>query len=534
VVQATGNLFFGSLRQRAAAALLAMLLLVAFFPTLLEMGREWFKHPEYGHGVLMPPVALWMVWERRRRLAALRRTGRGSPWVEIVAAMALVPLGLALLLGEMRLSWFLKPFAFVAAIAACIAILYSWQGLKALAAPLFVLCLMCPIPWRVLVWITLPLKRHATVLATGLADLSGLQASLDGNLIHVPGIASLQVVDQCSGVRSLLSLVSIALLGCLFWRRHALLKAVLVLSCAPIAVAVNALRIWLTAFLAVHVSPEAAQGFFHFFEGFVLFGVAALALLGWASLLGRLSPARPPAAAAPRPAAGFRDRPLLRGAAVALAVATLVPTAYAARSVRARLADAGADAAAVERMQGAFAGLPLEIGGYRGERRPWDESTVRAAGADAYGSVRYTDARGRRYDVFLGGALRNDDNFHSPNVCMPSAGWETLSARSEPLRAFGTEPAPIMQRLLLQRGDERMLVCYWFQAGARLAGDEWTVRFYRLLDLLSGRALSPTLIVSVYVPVEEDVPAAEAATQRFLAAVAPSLRAATTSGGIHE
>ena len=120
------KLFFSSARvERLAAALLAMLLLLAFVPTLLEMGREWFRYAEYGHGVLMPPIAAWMIWERRGRLAQLRRTGRASPWLELTAGLSLVPFGVLLLLGEMRLSWFLKPFAFVGALAACTVILYS-------------------------------------------------------------------------------------------------------------------------------------------------------------------------------------------------------------------------------------------------------------------------------------------------------------------------------------------------------------------------------------------------------------------------
>jgi EpsI family protein len=531
-----GFLFPGTIRERLVALSLAALLLAAFTPTLLEMGAEWFRHAEYGHGVLMPPVAAWMVWQRRRHLQALRRSGRGSPWIEIASALALVPLGMLLLLGEMRLSWFLKPAAFVGALAACILLLYSWEGLKALLAPLFVLSLMCPIPWRVLVGITLPLKRHATVLATGLADLTGLDASLQGNLIHVPGISSLQVVDQCSGVRSFVSLVSVALLGCLFWKRRSwLLKAVVVLSCAPIAIAVNAMRLWLTALLSVHVSPAVAQGFFHFFEGFALFGAGVLLLLGWARLLGTIFPRRAAAPAAGRaPATAVRpDRPVLRGVAVAFAVLALAGAAVGAERVRARIADSGSDAQAVARMGDAFAGIPLRIGDYRGERRTWDEHTVKASGADAYGAVRYVDPDERIFDLFVGGALRNDDNFHAPNVCMPSVGWETLRSAEVVRAGAAGKPAPPMQRLLLQRGEEQMLVYYWFQAGDRLAGNEWAVRLYRLLDLLRGRPLSPTLIVSVYVPVQEDVSATDVAAQRFLDTLAPYLGAATSSGGIH-
>jgi EpsI family protein len=176
--------------------------------------------------------------------------------------------------------------------------------------------------------------------------------------------------------------------------------------------------------------------------------------------------------------------------------------------------------------------LPLEAGEYRGERRDWDERTVRASGADAHGSVRYVDDGGRVYEVFVGGALRNAENFHAPNVCMPTAGWETLAAGEQPHPLAGSTGTR-MQRLLLQRGQERMVVYYWFQAGDRLAGDEWEVRFRRLLDLLGGRALPPTLIISVYVSVEDDVATADQAATRFLAVLAPYLRAATSSGGIH-
>jgi EpsI family protein len=513
------------------------LLLGAFAPTLVELGREWVHVPEYGHGLLMPPVAAWMIWNRRRQLGALRRR-RDLRWLPLAAACALVPIGGLLLLGEMKLSWFLKPMAFVGALAACIAVLYSWRGLKALAAPLVVLGLMCPIPWRIVVGLTLPLKRHASVVATGLMDFSGLEASLEGNLIHVPGISSLWIADQCSGVRSLISLVSVAILGCLFWKRHWLLKAAVIVSCVPIAVVVNGLRIYVTALLASHVSPEAAQGFFHLFEGFFLFGAGALMLLGWAWLLGALVPRRrsrqrPPPRARRAPAP-FAPSPATR-LAFGVALVSLALASAGVYRVRGRLGDVRPDAAAIAGMQETLRGLPLAVADtYYGEALEWDKRIVDGSGADAYRAVRYEDGYGRVYQVYIGGALRNADNFHAPNVCLPSANWETVAAASVPFTAFPVAAeAPRMQRLLLQRGSDRMLAFYWFQAGPRLAGQEWLVRFYRLLDLVRDVPLSPTMIVSVYVPVSEGVEATEAAARQFLSTIGPYLREATVSGGIH-
>ncbi|MGH7163051.1 MAG: exosortase/archaeosortase family protein, partial [Planctomycetota bacterium] len=285
--------FFGHDIERGAAFAFAALLLVAFGPTLAELVREWIDRPEYSHGFLMPPVAAWMVWTRRRELAALRRddSARAS-FPLLLAAAAFLPVCVLLLAGEMKISWYLKPYALLASLAIGVWILLGANALWRLAPPLVVLFLMCPLPGRVHLAITLPLKKHAAVLATGLLDLSGLEATLEGNLIHLPGVDKLYVADACSGIRSLISLTSVAILACFFWRRHWILKAVVIASCPPIAVVVNGLRIWTTGMLSAHVSPQAAQGFFHFFEGFLLFGVGALVLLGWARVLGGLAPSR--------------------------------------------------------------------------------------------------------------------------------------------------------------------------------------------------------------------------------------------------
>jgi EpsI family protein len=258
--------------------------------------------------------------------------------------------------------------------------------------------------------------------------------------------------------------------------------------------------------------------------------VAAVVLLAWARMLARLVAQRPPAAGpATAVAPAGRDRPLLRGVAFAFAVVALAGTAVGAHAARGRLGAPDTEAADAAQMQARFLALPRDVDAYRGEPRTWDERTVRASGADAYAAMRYADPEGRSYDLFLGGALRNDDNFHAPDVCMPTAGWETLSDEDVQLAA----PALTARRLLLQKGAERMFVTYWFQAGDRPAADEWAVRFYRLLDLLRGRALTPTLIVSVYVPVAGDDADAAAASERFLVALAPHLRVASAAGDIH-
>jgi exosortase len=264
-----------------AFATLAALSLVAFAPTLAELVSYWSGTPEYGHGFLLPPVAAWLLWRDRDALS--RVDPRPSAW----ALGLLLPSLALLLLGEMKLSWFLKPFAFVGTLAALVG---ATVGLRAVVAalPAFVaLLLMCPLPGRVQQGLLLPLKRTAALLATGLLDLTGVPASLDGNLIQMPGIADLWVADACSGIRSLIALATLAVIAGLLLRRGWLMTTILVASAVPIAILVNGLRIWLTGTIAYRSGREAAEGVFHFFEGFALFAVGALLLLGWAALLQR-------------------------------------------------------------------------------------------------------------------------------------------------------------------------------------------------------------------------------------------------------
>jgi len=255
------------------------LLACAVAPTIPELVAEWILRPEYSHGFLMPLVCAWVVWERRDRLAALPRRDTIAGWIVVAFSMLL------LLLGEMKLSFFLKPVAMVTALGGLVLAFRGWQGLKAFVPALIPLCLMCPLPGRVERSLTLPLKNIAALFATGMLDICGVPATLEGNSIHVAGIDSLFVAEACSGIRSLISLGSIAVLAAVFWPRPLWERLAVVAAAPPIAIAINSLRIWLTGMISVHMSPQLAQGVFHFLEGFVLFAVAAVILLAFAMLL---------------------------------------------------------------------------------------------------------------------------------------------------------------------------------------------------------------------------------------------------------
>jgi len=209
-----------------------------------------------------------------------------------------------------------------------------------------------------------------------------------------------------------------------------------------------------------------------------------------------------------------------------LAVAT-----FLVWSIRTNIASSEADQRAVQKLKRTIGDLPLVLdrGRYHGEAYAMNEQMVRSAGADTFASRIYSDSEGHRFQLYIGGNLGNEENFHAPSYCMPAQGWETLEDRPVPFLAYPVDRAdPTMRRLRLQYGQQHMLVYYWFQAGAALADHEWWVRIYRSLDLLLGRPLVPALIITVYVPVLDNEQETELAAQEFLRAIGPHLEFALT------
>ena len=256
-----------------------LLLVVAFAPTIVRTVQRWWDDPEYGHGFLMPLVAFWLIRRRKDDIPSLQ--GGTS----IVAPLVLIVCVLGMLVGELDFLTSVGAYAFVGALGAVLLAYLGWKGLRVFMPALIVLALACPMPGLVERKITLPLKEVAAKMATTLLQYTGVQAWREGNMIHLEGAESLWVADACSGIRSFISLFSLAVVACLVWPRHWLMKVAVLVAVVPIAVFVNGFRIWLTGWLSVNVSEEAADGAFHFFEGFALFGLAGVLLLGFAALL---------------------------------------------------------------------------------------------------------------------------------------------------------------------------------------------------------------------------------------------------------
>jgi exosortase A len=257
---------------------------IVYLDVVRRLTQQWVNDPNFSHGFIVPLFSGFLVWQRKRELTALEI--RSSWWGLVIMAAAVVEL----VFGTLGAELFLSRTSLVVLLAGMVVYLLGWKWLQALAFPWAFLFLMIPLPSIIFNQIAFPLQLLASRLATALLALLGVPVLREGNVIQLANM-TLEVVEACSGIRSLVSLLTLALIyGCLVnagWVRRALLAV----AAAPIAVAANAFRITGTGLLGEYWDPDKAQGFFHAFSGWIIFVLSLGLLVLCDHLFKRVSPA---------------------------------------------------------------------------------------------------------------------------------------------------------------------------------------------------------------------------------------------------
>ncbi len=257
------------LRQKALwqTAVIAGLLLWLYHATLAHLIGQWWNDANFSHGFFVPLFSAFVLWQERSRLASL--TPQPSWWGIPVLGFGLC----VLIVGQMGAELFLSRLSLLIVLASLIVLFLGWNFMRALLFPWAFLLLMIPIPAIVFNQITFPLQLLASKVASTTLPWMGVPVLREGNVIILPAIA-LEVAEACSGIRSLMSLATLAVIYGYLMEPRVAVRTVLALASIPIAVAANSLRIVGTGLLVQYWDPEKAQGFFHEFSGWLIFVVS--------------------------------------------------------------------------------------------------------------------------------------------------------------------------------------------------------------------------------------------------------------------
>jgi exosortase len=165
----------------------------------------------------------------------------------------------------------------VGVIAGSVLFILGWEHLRILILPILFLLLMIPIPAIIFNQVAFPLQLFASQF--GELSLAALSIPIlrEGNLIHLAN-TTLEVAEACSGIRSLISLLTLGIVYGYYMESRNWLRTLLALATVPIAILANGIRITGTGITAHHYGAEAAEGFLHGFSGWLVF-VLAFAML---------------------------------------------------------------------------------------------------------------------------------------------------------------------------------------------------------------------------------------------------------------
>lgn len=234
--------------------------------------RQWSQDDNYSHGFIVLPLALFFAWQRRARL-------RSEPLRPRAVGLLVIAVGLALLaIGRLGAELFLTRISAIVVVAGIVLFMAGARHLRILALPIAFLLLMVPLPAILFNQIAFPLQLVASRAGAAALETAGVPVLREGNVL-VLATTKLEVAEACSGIRSLVSLLTLAVvLGQLVLTRR-WTRVALTLAAVPVAIAANAARVAGTG-LAAHIwSAEVAEGFFHAFSGWIVFAAAFGVLL---------------------------------------------------------------------------------------------------------------------------------------------------------------------------------------------------------------------------------------------------------------
>jgi len=302
-------------RKFLQPAAIAVALFFVYFSVLLKLANDWWHDENYSHGLLIPFVIGFILWQERKRFGEANR----APWIWIGAGGIAASLFL-LWAGIAGAELFVQRVSLVLMLVSVVTYFFGARVMQLLAIPLFLFLLSIPIPQIIFNRVAFPLQLFASRCAVAAMWWMNIPVLRQGNVIEMmPRGASepkrLAVVEACSGIRSLMTLITLAVIyayftkprtgrpgsndqddqkkttgrtifsSITFWR-----SVVLILSAVPIAILTNAVRVSGTGVLAHYYGTRVADGFFHSFSGWVVYIAAALLLFATAWIFDRLVP----------------------------------------------------------------------------------------------------------------------------------------------------------------------------------------------------------------------------------------------------
>jgi exosortase D (VPLPA-CTERM-specific) len=490
----------------------------SFHETILEMEHRWAGSEEYGYGYLIPVITLFLIWQRKNQLAEIEFNPSFSGFLLIIFG------GVLFFLGAVATTHTLSQYGLVVTLLGVALALLGWRAFRIVMVPLALLFFMVPLPPFIYNTLSTKLQLISSQLGVEVIRWFGISVYLEGNVIDL-GTYKLQVVEACSGLRYLFPLASLSFLAAYLYREKFWKRAVVFLSSIPITVLMNSFRIGVIGILVEYGGPKQAEGFLHYFEGWVVFMACIAILVLEMAVLARIGSNKQSLAQAfsidfPEPIPAYVRRQLRK----------LKPLSWVVPVLLAGIA--GSSLYVQERVnvipeRRVFAEFPLTIAEWKGTTGTLEENILGALKTEDYIISDYVNENGGMVNFYV--AYYADQAAgsaaHSPRACIPGGGWLIKELSVKTLDGIEFEGKPLkVNRLLIKKGDFTQVVYYWFQQRGRDITNEWLVKWFLFWDAMTRNRTDGALVrLTAFVNPGEDQSAADARLVEFAKVVNPYL-----------
>lgn len=503
-------------RRASAPLLLALtvaLLLLAFRRMSSDLLIAWGSE-EYGHGMMIPVIAVLMA---RHRLAETPQRPRPSWFGPVLMGMS----GSFLVIAILAAFQTAAHYGFVLALLALTLAYLGVNAARMLLPALGYLLFAIPLPHLIHSGLSQELQLISSTLGVRLLEMLDMTVYQEGNVIDL-GPYKLQVAEACNGLRYLFPLLSFGYLAAYMMRDRLWKRVFVLLSAIPITIGMNSLRIALIGVTVNLWGADMAEGFLHDFEGWAVFSLCALLLLGEAWWLMR----------AFAPGNGqFRfdifsldQRRLLKAPLRAAAPAWLC---FAIAAVLSVIAMSGMveNRREVIPEHPPLAGFPARLGDWRAREQALTADVLAGLQLTDYWLADYRRETGAPVNLYIAyyATQRIGSSTHSPSNCIPGGGWQIAEKTRHSVTLPDGTAFPV-SRLVIRKGGTGQLVYFWFSERGRIITETSYAKWYMLVDAIALRR-SDGALIRIVTPLEQDEPesSADARLHDFLSVAQPQI-----------
>ena len=459
---------------------LLLLLVWLYHSILYRLAIQWYGDPNFQHGIFVPAFSLFVLWQERNKL---KEVVSAPSWAGLpIFILAL----LMLVLGVLGVELFTSRLSMLILLAGLIILFRGWSFFRAVSFPWAFLVLMIPLPTLVLQKFTFPLQMLASKLSTSMLRLVGVPVFREGNVINLSRMP-LEVAEACSGIRSLLTLVTLAIIYGYLLEKRIWVRVVLACAAVPIAVAANSFRIFGTGLLVQYWDPAKAEGFYHTFQGWLIFVVALILFFSLHSLINLIWKSAPDDKTE-RPQQAKAQPEIEKGAVASASVSNWSPR-FLLSALLMLATAAGLQAHSQEEVfppRQSLSSLPQQIDDWRSTDETLDQQTLDILGPGEFLVRDYENAKANAQpwiNLFIAyfPTQKMGETIHSPNHCLPGNGWVPTLREVVHLTNPDGSSFPVNRYVVSKAGD-RQIVLYWYLAHGRAVASEYSAKYYLISD----------------------------------------------------